>query len=121
MTSRANNSHRTDFWLILSDEDGRMLVMGDEASLAVFSGEGEAELFLRWGMAGDGWKVRRAASGELASLLDGGRSEAGSILLDPSPEMFAQRMTALVRVRKDRFVENILKRSGLGPPCLAVS
>lgn len=95
--------------------------MSDDASPAIFSGKGEAELFLRLGMVEDGWRIERTTSGDLASLLDGRCAEARSILLDPSPEMFAECMTALVRMGKDRFVERLLERGGYGLERLAVS
>lgn len=120
MSDPHDRRQRTDFWLIMSDEDGRILTRSDGPSPAVFSGEGEAKLFLRWGMVEDG-HIARTTSEDLISLLDSQCAEARSILLDPSPEMFAERMTALVRMDKERFVERLLKRGGYGLERLVVS
>ena len=61
---------------------------GGEQALPVFSGEGEAEMFVWLGGAfEDGWRVRETSAGELVSILYGPCAGVGSVALDPSPGM----------------------------------
>lgn len=110
---------RPDFSLIVAKEDGRVFTV-DGATLAVFSGEGEAELFLYLAVGKEGWKVRQTSSGELISMLDGPCASAERVALDPSPEMFAERLMGLVCMGKERFVERIVS-GGCGAERLAFS
>ena len=58
------------FWLIFAEEHRltrplTVVLPGGGEALAVFSSEGEAEMFRRLGMAGDGWRTRETSSGEV--------------------------------------------------------
>ena len=64
------------WWLLATNESlgVRVLVAdcGGEQALPVFSGEGEAEMFVWLGDAfEDGWRVRETSAGELVSILYG--------------------------------------------------
>ena len=81
-----------------------VVVHGDERALPVFSGEGEAEMFVWLGGAfEDGWRVRESSSGELVSILYGPCASVGSVALDPSPGIEAE-MLDLISVSRARFV-----------------
>jgi hypothetical protein len=62
------------FWLVVRHEDRQMEVLmvscSGEQALPVFSGDGEAEMFV-WLEAAfeDGWRVRETSAGELVSIL----------------------------------------------------
>ena len=77
---------------------------GDGKCLPVFSGEGEAEMFL-WiaGAFEDGWSVRETSAGELVSFLCGPCAGVRQVALDPSPEMTAETI-GLVSLSRERFV-----------------
>jgi hypothetical protein len=97
------------WWLLVRDANFRaeLLVVdcGGEQALPVFSGEGEAEMFLWLGDSSeDGWRVRETSAGELISVLYGPCARVGSVALDPSPEMMAARAVGLVSVSRKRFV-----------------
>jgi hypothetical protein len=81
---------RQPIWLITNPNDARMGVLtlgpgSDEEILPVFSFEEEAETFLWLGAAEMGWRARRAAAGELISLLYGACGEVKKVALDPLP------------------------------------
>ena len=58
---------------------------GGEQALPVFSGDGEAEMFVWLGGAfEDGWRVRETSGGELVSILYGPCAGVGRMALDPS-------------------------------------
>lgn len=80
-------------------------------ALPIFSGEEEAELFLRASSspATEGWRVRGVGLGGLVTLLSG-RSCAGveRVVLDPSPEMVAEAMLALLSVDKEILLDSLL-------------
>ena len=87
---------------------------GDERALPVFSGEGEAEMFVWLGGAfEDGWRVRESSSGELVSILYGPCAGVGSVALDPLPEIEAE-MLELISVNRARFVGRIVGAPRLG-------
>ena len=116
MYSPTQTPRTPDFWLLVAEEDGRVLTVGDDRAPAVFSGEGEAELSLHLA-AGEGvWRVRQTSLEELASLLRGPScSRAKSVALDTSPEMFADELlVGLVSVGKERFLERFAKRDRRG-------
>ena len=92
-------------WKLVTDCDG-------EKALPVFSGEGEAEMFVWLGGAfQDGWRVRETSAGELVSILCGPCASVGRVALDPSPGMAADAIR-LVSVSRKRFVSRIV-----GDPC----
>ncbi|MBA3617291.1 MAG: hypothetical protein M3491_00975 [Actinomycetota bacterium] len=100
------------WWLLAKDENlgVGMLVAdcGGEQALPVFSGEGEAEMFVWLGGAfEDDWRVRETSAGELVSILYGPCAGVGRVALDPSPEMAAETIR-LVSVSRERFVSWIV-------------
>ncbi len=100
------------FWLIFEEERRltrplTVVLPGGGEALAVFSSEGEAEMFRWLGMAGDGWRTRETSSGEVISLLYGPCSEARSVALDPFPEMLADGLAGLVALDRVRFLERV--------------
>lgn len=108
----AETSINPDSWLLVAEEDGRVLTVGDDRAPAVFSGEGEAELFLHLEAGGDGRRIVHASPRELALLLCG-PSLAGArrVALDPSPEMLADDLLVrLISVGKHRFLERFAER-----------
>ena len=78
---------------------------GGEEALAVFSFDEEAELFLRLGSLGDGWRIEPVAAGELFSQLLGPRAPFRRVALDPFPEVAARRMVDLVCLSRERFIQ----------------
>lgn len=81
---------RRPLWLITNHENGRMGVFtlgsdDDEETLPIFSFEEEAEMFLRLGETGTGWRARETAAGELISLLRGPYAGVKRVALDPLP------------------------------------
>ena len=114
MVSLAKSVYQPDFCLlVLEEEDGRVFTV-DDVTLAVFSGEGEAEMFLFPGDREDGWKVRRTSPRELASLLIGPCVGLERVALDPSPEMAAKRLMGLVVMTRHLFLERFAG-GGRGP------
>jgi hypothetical protein len=109
-TSRRRPS--STFWLVVRHEDRRMEVLmvgcSGEQALPVFSGDGEAEMFV-WleGAFEDGWRVRETSAGELVSILYGPCAGVGRIALDPLPEMTAETIR-LISLSRERFVNWIV-------------
>ena len=103
------------FWLIFADDHQlthpiTVALPGSGEALAVFSSEGEAEMFLLLGMEGDGWRIRETSAGEVISLLHGSCSEVRSVALDPFPEMLADGLVGLVALDRSRFLERVARR-----------
>jgi hypothetical protein len=104
------------YWLVARNENGRLdvlaigLAAGEEA-MPVFSHEEEAEMFLRLRRVGfEGWQARESTAGELISVLYGPCAGVKCVVLDPLPEMIAQRTLGLVSLSRERFVELVLSR-----------
>jgi hypothetical protein len=101
------------FWLVVMHEERQMEVLmvgcSGEQALPVFSGEGEAEMFV-WleGAFEDGWRVRETSVGELVSILYGPCVGVGRVALDPSPERVGINAVSLVSVTRQRFLSWIL-------------
>ena len=100
------------FWLVVRHEKRQMKVLtvdySGEQALPVFSGQGEAEMFVWLGGAfEDDWRVRETSSGELVSILFGPCAGVGRVALDPSPETTAETIR-LVSVSRERFVRWIV-------------
>jgi hypothetical protein len=100
------------WWMLAKDKSfgaGALIVdCGGEQALPVFSGEGEAEMFVWLGGAfEDGWRVRASSAGELVSILYGPCAGVGRVALDPSPEMTAEKIL-LVSLSRGRFVSWII-------------
>jgi hypothetical protein len=104
------------FWLVVRHEERQIEVLmvgcGGEQALPVFSGDGEAEMFV-WlaGAFEDGWRVRETSAGELVSILYGPCAGVGRVALDPSPEMVGINAVSLVSVTRERFLSWILDSS----------
>ncbi len=100
------------FRLVVRHEDRRMEVLmvgcSGEQALPVFSGDGEAEMFV-WleGAFEDDWRVRQTSAGELVSILYGPCAGVGRVALDPSPEMTAETIR-LISLSRERFLSWIL-------------
>jgi hypothetical protein len=96
------------WWLLAKSENyGAEVLLADcggEQALPVFSGGGEAEMFV-WlrGTFEDGWRVRETSAGELVSILYGLCAGVGRVALDPSPEMSPETIR-LVSLSRERFV-----------------
>ena len=58
------------YWLIARNDRGRIevLTLDGKKTLAVFSSEDEAQMFLRPEGVADGWQVRESRGGELVSM-----------------------------------------------------
>jgi hypothetical protein len=103
------------FWLVVMREERQRKVLtvscSGEQALPVFSGDGEAEMFV-WlaGAFEDGWRVRETSAGELVSILYGPCAGVGRVALDPSPEMVGIHAVSLVSVTRERFLSCILDR-----------
>lgn len=111
MASAKTPYSRSEFWLIVAEDDGRVLTVDGDGSPAIFSGEGEAELFqYLLGAGEDGWLVRRTSPGELISVLYCHCADAKKVALDPAPEMLSARLVGLVCMSKVRFVAQIVER-----------
>jgi hypothetical protein len=101
------------FWLVVRHEERQMEVLmvgcSGEQALPVFSGDGEAEMFV-WleGAFEDDWRVRQTSAGELVSILYGPCAGVGRVALDPSPEMVGIDAVSLVSVTRERFLSWIL-------------
>lgn len=96
------------WWLLVKNGNLRAEVLVVDRSgghaLPVFSGEGEAEMFL-WlaGTCMGDWRLRETSAGELVSILCGPCADVRSVALDPSPGMAAETI-GLVSVGRERFV-----------------
>jgi hypothetical protein len=87
-----------------------MLTLDGGATLPVFSGEGEAELFSWLREARErGWEVREVSAEELASVLWGHCPGVELVALDPSIKVFDGENVELLG-RKD-FLEWIIPMS----------
>jgi hypothetical protein len=101
------------FWLVVRHEERQMEVLmvgcSGEQALPVFSGDGEAEMFV-WleGAFEDGWQVRETSAGELVSILYGPCAGVGRVALDPSAEMVGINAVSLVSVTRERFLSWVL-------------
>jgi hypothetical protein len=86
-----------------------MVACSGEQALPVFSGEGEAEMFV-WleGVFEQDWRARETSSGELVSILFEPCASVGRVALDLSPEMVRINAVSLVSVTRERFISWIL-------------
>ena len=106
---------RPRWWLIARNGDGRAEILSvsggdDEEALAVFSFREEAELFLAFGRLEDCWQTRESTAEELVTVLQDTCAVAGSVALDPLPEMLTETTVGRVRLGWKRFVECVLRR-----------
>jgi len=104
------------WWLLARNEHRRVEVLtvdhGGGNTLPVFSGEGEAEMFV-WlgGSFEDGWHARETSAGELVSLLCGPYADVGSVALDPSPGL-PTGMVRLASMSAKGFVDRLTAPAG---------
>jgi hypothetical protein len=107
-------------WLIAGHRTGWMDVLtinpGDGETLPVFSFEEEAELFLRFGTSGTGWRVRETTAGELTSVLYGPCAGVEKVALDPSPEIAGKALVSLVSLSLKDFVRTLMNDGGPAEP-----
>lgn len=99
------------FWLIVGRRTREMEVLtigSNEEVLPVFSFKEEAEMFLRFGVSGAGWRVRESTCGELASVLRASCRDIGHIALDPLPEMVAEGTVGFVSLSRKAFIGVLL-------------
>ena len=104
------------YWLIAKNENGHGVkvltvdLAGGEEALPVFGHEEEAEMFLSLGGAGDGWRIRESAAGELVSVLYGPCARVGCVVLDPLPVMLDEKTVGLVSLDRERMLSLVLGR-----------
>lgn len=109
---RSSGLLRSSWWLIARNDDGplEVLTLDGGETLPVFSGEGEAELFLWLREArGYGWEVHESSAEELVFVLSRPCSRAGLVALDRSIEIFDDRVAEFLS--REDFLEWIVSRS----------
>jgi hypothetical protein len=106
---------RLRWWLIAKTENGRvefLTTARDEdcgETLPVFGYEEEAEMFLHLGgYSDDGWSARESSIGEIVSVLCGPCSGVEGVSLDPLPGMVGEGTLCLVRLGRERFLDQLL-------------
>lgn len=98
---------RSSWWLVAKNGGDPLEVFALDAgdTLPVFSGEGEAELFLWLREAHEhGWEVRESSCGELVSVLSGPCSQARIVALDPSTEVLDGRAAGRSGLSREDFL-----------------
>ena len=111
---RSSGPSRSSWWLVARNDDGplEVLTLDGGDTLPVFSGEGEAELFLWLREAREyGWEVHESSAEDLASVLSGPRSRVGLVALDPSTEIFDAQVAQSPGLSREDFLEWIVSRS----------
>lgn len=102
------------YWLIAKNAYPEIEVLTldceGERVLPVFSHEEEAQMFLRLGAPGSGWRARETKTGELLSVLSKSCAGVKEVALDPLPEMVAERTVGFVSLLRERFIERITAR-----------
>jgi hypothetical protein len=102
---------------VANEQNGRTEILvvdcGDEqAILPVFSGEGEAEVFVSFAVTRrDEWRIMKTSADELVLALCDLCARVNSIALDPCPEMLATKSIGLVCLDSKRFVRWIAECS----------
>jgi hypothetical protein len=104
------------YWLITTSQNEHREVLtldhDGEEMLPVFSHEEEAEMFLRLGGMGYGWRVGKSSARELVSVLYGPCAGVREVALDPMPEMLADRSVGLVSLCRGSFLRSITPPEG---------
>jgi hypothetical protein len=100
-------------WLIGRDREAALEVFAVESDggriLPVFGFEEEAELFLRLGAFGDGWRARGVSSGELVSVLCGPCARVEKVALDPLPfAVCVEERIDLFCLEREAFARTLL-------------
>jgi hypothetical protein len=100
------------YWLIVKHENDwiEALTLDCEKAVAIFSHEDEAEMFLRLEDVGEDWRISESGVGELVSVLYGPCAGVKEVVLDPLPEMVAERTVGLVSLDREYFIECITAR-----------
>jgi hypothetical protein len=106
------------YWLLARSEAGRTEMLTVDLddlgeALAVFGFEEEAEMFSLWA-SGGAWRLKGTTAEELAEMLSGPHATVRFVALDPLPELVSWGMVGLVSLRRERFVDRLLEKSGLG-------
>ena len=105
---------RSSWWLVARSDDGpsEVFTLDGGDTLPVFSGEGEAGLFL-WlrEECEHGWEVHESSAEELMYVLSGPCSRAGLVALDPSSEIFDGQAAEPPGLSREDFLEWIVSRS----------
>ena len=98
-------------WLVAVQRPNGLEVftMGSDV-LPVFSFEEEAQMFLGFEHAPEGWRVRETTCGELVSVLYGPCREVEHVSLDPLPGM-----VEFVSLSRKAFVEALLEGEPKAP------
>lgn len=124
-TAIENNTNQTErvpvqlsgwtYWLIVRNQHLRMQLLticlsGGEEALPIFSHEEEAQMFLGLGELGGNWRARKTMTGELISVLYGPCTSVKQVVLDPLPEMVAERTVGLLSLHRERFVDYVMTR-----------
>jgi hypothetical protein len=110
---RSRGLLRSSWWLVARNDEGPLEVLTLDGGdiLPVFSGKGEAELFLWLREARErGWEVHESSAEELAFLLSGPRSQVGLVALDPSAEIFEGRGAESPGLDREDFLDWIVAR-----------
>jgi hypothetical protein len=105
---------RSSWWLVARNDDGPLEVFtldgGD--TLPVFSGEGEAELFLWLREEREhGWEVRQSSAEELVFVLSGPCSRVDLVTLDPSAGIFDGQAAGFPGLGREEFLIWIVSRN----------
>lgn len=110
---RSSGLSRSSWWLVArNDGPLEVLTLDGGATLPVFSGEGEAEMFLWLREAREfGWEVHESSAEELTFVLSGPRSHVGLVALDPSTEIFDGQVAQSPGLSREDFLEWIVSRS----------
>ncbi len=105
---------RPRWWLIAKTEYGRVefLTMAHDEdggeTLPVFGYEEEADMFLWLEVSSHGWRTRESSAGELISVLYGPCKGVEKVVLDPLPQLLAEKTVGLVSMERERFVDCIM-------------
>ena len=116
----------TTWWLVAKDGHLCKTLLtvncGGGRALPVFSGEGEAEMFVWLGGAfEDSWRIRETSTGELISILCGPCESVRSVVLDPSPGMKKVEIIDLVTVTRERFLDRMVAPNSRTPGSSSLS
>ena len=103
---------RSSWWLVArNDGPLEVFTLDGGETLPVFSGEGEAELFLWLREEREhGWEVRQSSAEELVFALSGPCSHAGFVALDPSAEIFDGQEAGAPGLDREQFLECLVSR-----------
>lgn len=112
--SAGAHAGRYPYWLIAKRRRGRLevLIAGSTDGrrvLPVFSFAEEANIYLRRSIRGS-WQIRPTRAGELVSLLYSLCREVEVVALDPMSDIETDVVNELVSLKRERFVDVLLRR-----------